>query len=100
MDMIFAFGIVWTVYGIVGLLGFQAAIPKKFKEQPWTKRYIRTQGLGWILLGCSWIILAYFTNGQELELSVKIIALIACSLPTLAYSIFINRKYKAFSDNT
>lgn len=99
MDMIFAFGIVWTVYGLIGLLGFQVATPRKFKGRSWTMKYICTQGLSWILLGVPWIILAYFANGKEVEFYVKIIALLVCSLPALAYSIFTNRKYKALSDD-
>ena len=95
MDTIFAFGIVWVIYGFAGLLGFQVAIPKKAKARTWTKRYIRSQGLSWILLGVPWIILACVTKGRMTHISIKPLALVICSVPALLYTTIFDRKYKA-----
>ena len=95
MDIIFAFGIVWVIYGFAGLLGFQVAIPKKAKARTWTKRYIRSQGLSWILLGVPWIILACASNGSNMHISTKILSLVLCSVPALLFTIIYDRKYKA-----
>ncbi len=100
MDMIFVFGIFWTIYGLIGLFGFQFAIPKKFRGQSWTKKYIRLQGLSWIVLGVPWIILASFATAYEIELYTKIIALLILSTPALLYSLIAGRKYRALLDNT
>lgn len=95
MDIIFAFGIVWVIYGFAGLLGFQISIPARAKYRTWTKRYIRSQGLSWILLGVPWIILACVANGSNMHISIKILSLVLCSVPALLYTIIHDRKYRA-----
>ncbi len=93
MITILALGIVWTVYGIIGLLGFQI-IPDKCKGKDWTKSYIRSQGLSWFILGITWIIVYAVTHDMGLETSAMCVILILAASPTLIYSVYNDRKYK------
>ncbi len=93
MITVLAFGIVWTVWGLIGILGFQV-IPEKYKGKEWTKSYIRSQGVSWILLGIPWLIIYAVTHDMGLETSTICIILVIAALPTLVYGIINDRKYK------
>ncbi len=93
MITILALGIVWTVYGLLGLLEFQV-IPDKFKGKEWTKSYIRSQGVSWLLLGIPWLIIYAVTHDMNLKTSTMAIILVVAALPTLVYGIINDRKYK------
>jgi hypothetical protein len=56
MATILGLGIVWTVCGILGLFGIQH-IPEEYKNKSWTQRYIRSCGIGWLILGIADIVL-------------------------------------------
>lgn len=79
----------WICYGIVGICGFQFAIPSKFKHQAWTKSYIRFQGIAWLLLGVPWLLVSLFVphHGNFFW------TLALCPIPSLVYSLLGERKY-------
>lgn len=98
MNVLLFMSVFWILYGIAGLLGFQN-IPAKYKGHSWTKDYIRSQGLTWLILGLPWfgfylvrtVLLAEaaITTGQ----SVGILFLL--STPAVVVSIVYEKKYKA-----
>lgn len=94
MNTILVIGIIWTLYGIAGLFGLQK-IPTKFKEKTWTKRYIRYQGIAWILLGIPWIVLALVTMNKEPGFFIMLPLLLVCTVPGFIYAIVLDRRYTA-----
>lgn len=92
MDNIRFFAILWIIYGIIGLLGFQF-IPPEYKKHDWTKKYIRLQGLGWILLGVPWMAAEFLFAFTE-WLGVKVIILLVLSVPSLVYMICLERTFR------
>lgn len=94
MNTILVIGIVWTLYGLVGLLGVQR-IPAKFKGKPWTGRYIRWQGVSWLLIGIPWIILSLATEGKGMGVSVMLPLILVCTLPGFIYTVVLDRRYTA-----
>lgn len=94
MNTILVSGMIWTLYGLAGILGIQK-IPKKFQGQLWTKRYIRSQGMAWILLGIPWIILALVTDDWNLSPWIMLLLILECTIPSFLYSLALNRTYTA-----
>lgn len=85
-------GLVWLIYGVAGLLGFQN-IPATHKRHSWTKRYKRALGLSWLLLSMPWLIL--WGIGQHQPIRHVVLLVFLCSLPSLIYTFLIDRKYKS-----
>ena len=94
MNVILAFAIFWTVYGILGLLGFQI-IPQKYKNHSWTKAYIRRQGISWLMIGIPWFALYFWDASQEWQFAVRAYCVVLFSLPSLIYTFITERKFRA-----
>ena len=98
MYVILILSIFWSVYGILGLLGFQV-IPEEYKGKAWTTKYIRCRGLSWIILGLPWLavhlIAGYIRANKYVELGI----LIAIAIPSIIYSFAYEKKYKALLKN-
>ncbi len=88
----------WTAYGILGVLGLQVAIPKKFRGQPWTKAYIRKQGLSWVMLGVPFLVIALLWSTAEFWAALPV--MVACAVPSLLYSRMIDKEYTKMLQNT
>ena len=86
--------LVWILYGIAGLLGFQN-IPKTHKGRSWTKRFKRERGISWLLLGCPWLALWFFCKYPATRLGSLVLLMAVCALSSLIFSFFMERKYKA-----
>lgn len=97
MNSIFVFGVIWTLYGLAGLLGVQK-IQKKFQDQTWTKQYIRSQGVSWLLLGIPWISLALATDNLNLGPWMMLPLILGCTIPAFLYTLALNRTYTAKLD--
>ena len=87
----FVLALFWIVYGIVGIFGYQCSIPEKYKNQPWTKKYIRFRGLSWLLIGVPLVILCVIKRNTDISLMIVCI----CCIPSIIYSMMGERKYKA-----
>lgn len=86
--------IFWLVYGILGLLGVQVIL-EEYKGRTWTKSYIRCRGASWVILGIPWLFFYLIVRDMEMNKLIWLIILAAISLPSVIYSIFFERKYKA-----
>lgn len=93
MGTILGLGIVWTLYGIAGLLGFQI-IDEKYKNHEWTMHFIRYRGVSWLLIGIPWLILYFWAYGKDMNRLVMCLLLLLCGLPSIIYTIVNDRKYK------
>lgn len=93
MDTILYLGIFWTVYGVIGLFGFQV-IPSKYKGYSWTRDYIRLQAKTWLMLGVPWVALSLILPALNISRGWTTIAIIVVAIPSLVYSGFIDRKYQ------
>lgn len=91
MNVLFVLGIVWTLYGIVGLLGWQR-IAAKYKGHIWTKRYIRCLGISWLMLGIPSIV---FSKLHEPGYNESFIPLMLCMMPSIIFTIIIEKKFSA-----
>ena len=91
-------GIFWTVYGIVGLLGFQVISPR-FKGYPWTKKYIRCRGLSWLMLGIPWSILGFVLHKMDIGAGITIFIMLIAALPSLVYSVLLEKKFEELLEN-
>ena len=98
MRVVMGMSIFWMLYGIAGLLGFQN-IPAKFKGHSWTEEYTRKQGLTWLLLGIpEFLLTVIITNFFPALIApnpITQIAIVVLGMPSLIYSILLDRKYRA-----
>ena len=98
MNIILFMGIFWTRYGLLGLFGIQV-IPSKFKGKSWTKKYIRSCGLSWMILGIPWLALYLIIRNMDINYYIEAAILIATAIPSIIYSAVCNKKYKAMLKN-
>lgn len=87
-------GIFWTFYGILGLCGIQR-IPSKYKNKTWTKQYIRSCGLGWLMCGIPWILLYFALSRHPVSPPIMALLIVLLALPSLIFFSYIEKKYKA-----
>ncbi len=90
MNVLFGISVFYICYGIAGVLGIQR-IPKKYKGYSWTKKYKRSSGVAWLMLGIPWLIIIEIAKytGTKFFLAGIVIS----ALPALAYSFWIQWKY-------
>lgn len=94
MKVILWLGIFWTCYGIVGILGIQCISPK-YKNKVWTKQYIRSCGISWLMIGVPWILLYAVTLHYNMTWAITALLIVILSTPSIIFSIYIEKKYKA-----
>ena len=97
MNVILVMSAFWILYGIAGLLGFQN-IPAKYKGHSWTKDYIHSQGLNWLILGLPWfgfyLVRTFLLAEIDITTGMSVIILLLLSIPALIVSIGMEKKYK------
>ena len=96
MKLLLSVGALCTIYGSIGVLGFQI-IPKKFKGRVWTPAYIRCQGARHILLGASlllfyFILIVFYTHTSIMAGRLLLIPF-ALSIPSYALNLFFKKKF-------
>ncbi len=96
MEIFLFLGFFWTMYGIAGLFGYQR-IPERCKNQSWTKQYIRSSGISWMMLGIPWVLL-YGANLIWDFIPAHWVAVtglaLVLSVPSIVYSLRMEAKYK------
>ena len=98
MNTIILLGIFWSIYGVLGLFGIQK-IPSEYKGKNWTKRFIRSRGVSWILLGFPWIIFYLIVRNMNINNFITAMIIIVISIPSIIYSVVSDRKYKTLLKN-
>ena len=93
MFVLFATSILYICFGISGLFG-KMIIPKKFKGHEWTKDYVKRTGVSYLLLGFPWLILCFAFSQYDFGYDRSILFIVLLALPSLAYSIYNEEKYK------
>jgi hypothetical protein len=94
MASILGCSIFWIIYGILGLFGIQN-IPEECKNKSWTKQYKRSRGIGWLILGISWIVVYFILSAYEPGGLIIVAIIILVSIPSIVYSSYKEKKYKA-----
>lgn len=98
MNVLLFMSVFWILYGIAGLLGFQN-IPAKYKGHSWTKDYIRSQGLTWLILALPWfgfsLVRTFLLAEADITTGLSIVILLLLSIPAVVVSIVYEKKYKA-----
>lgn len=95
MNVLLYISIFWIIYGILGLFGVQANIPKEFKGQIWTQKYIQKIGLSWLMIGIPWIVYYLLYCNNRLRFTFEVLILVVLSLPSIIFTFVIDKKYKA-----
>ena len=104
MKVLLFMSVFWTLYGIVGLFGYQN-IPKKFKGYSWTKEYIRLQGITWLMLGVPLLMLYLFVNHlipeENLNAELLVLSMLVLASPSVVFTYKWEKKYeKLLKDGT
>lgn len=92
MDVLLLMGAVWTVYGLLGLAGWQV-IPEKYRHRRWTRRYVRGLGLSWLMLGLPWMLAGLLARNARLPWPGQCAVMLLVALPSLVYTWALDRRY-------
>lgn len=87
---IWAIGIFWIVYGILGILGIQN-IPERYRYKSWTPDYMRANGIGMVIFGVSWVILGIVLKLRPMPFLPGFGLAVVFSLPALVYALYADR---------
>ncbi len=102
MNSIFIFCFVWIVYGIAGILGIQF-VPAKYRGYVWTKDYMRSRGIAFLLLGALWFLFGLAARCFSFDLGSRIgltfLILLVLGMPSIIYGHRIDRKYRSMLEN-
>ena len=97
MQIVMYMSIFWILYGIAGLFGIQN-IPSKYKGYSWTKEYIRSQGISWLLIGVPWFILylvyTFCLIEMNIDRGVIVLLIILLAVPSIIYTFKWDKKYR------
>ena len=95
MNVVKWMSVFWTVYGLAGVFGYQN-IPAKFRGYSWTKSYIRSQGIAWLMLGIPYFIFSLVHSPEQRGLTWgAAIAILILGMPSFIYALLADRRYKA-----
>lgn len=92
IKVILGFGIVCTLYGIAGILGFQV-INERYKNHDWTAKYIRYRGISRLMLGIPWLILYLLIYNKDINRLVMCLLILLCGVPSFVYILINEQKY-------
>ena len=93
MDVLLILGAFWTVYGLLGLAGWQR-LPARYRGHRWTARYTRQLGLSWILLGIPWLLAGILVRNSAMPWGGQCVVMVLVSLPSIVYTWALDRQYK------
>ena len=96
LNLVFFLSILWTAYGVVGILGFQK-IPPEHQNRSWSKNYSHDQGISYLMMGVPWLIFDRVLALLSIELNsiLRILIIIVLAIPSILYTSAIDKKYKA-----
>ncbi len=95
MNSQFTLSLMWLLWGIIGLLGFSKIAPKKFKNKPWTKQYIRYSSFTWIIFGLPYLLFASVVGAEATDFGDSMRFLFLALITALPYSMWVERKFSA-----
>lgn len=94
MDSVLFMSIFWIIYGILGIFFGIQVIPKKYKGSPYEREYKKNRGISWILLGIPYLIIDILAVNTSMERNQVVMLLIVCSIPSLVFDFWSQRKYQ------
>lgn len=86
------FAIYYIIYGICGLAGIQQ-VPKKHKNKSYTQQYKRSNGLIYLIMGISWLLILKIAVSNDLP-RIRIAHLIlTVSIAPIVFTFYIDRLF-------
>lgn len=101
MNVILIMSAFWVIYGIAGILGFQI-IRSEYRGHRWTKTYVRLLGASWLLLlGVPWLLFDRIAvhTAANIRTGLLCIILLALAMPSIVFTLFIDKKYRNILKN-
>ena len=93
MISLWVFSVVYSIYGCLGLLGYQV-IPQKYKGTECEKEYKRFRGISWLLIGVPWFLVHLILLNREFSIIGMAVLMIGTSIPGIVFSVIGERKYR------
>ena len=96
MNVLLMLGAFYTVYGLLGLAGWQR-LPACYRGHRWTARFTRRLGLSWLLLGLPWLAVWALLHAAPPAWPVVCAVIVGVSLPSLVYTWALDRRYRKWT---
>ena len=93
MDTMLMFGIFWTLYGFLGVIGIQK-INEEYKGTSFEKEYKKFVGISWLLSCIPCIARHFLFECTNVLLVIKWLLLAVSAIPSIWYSVVGDKKYK------
>ena len=96
LNLVLLLSILWTAYGVAGVLGFQK-LPPEHQDRSWSKNYSRDQGISYLMMGVPWLIFdrAIALFSLEMNPILRVLIIVVLAIPSIFYTSAIEKKYKA-----
>ena len=96
MNVLLMLGAFYTVYGLLGLAGWQR-LPAPYRGHRWTGRYTRRLGVSWLMLGLPWLAVWALLRTAPPAWPVVCAVIVGVSLPSLVYTWALDRRYRKWT---
>lgn len=98
MGAILILGIIYSLYGIAGILGIQH-IPPAHQGKSWSRQYKKSSGINWLLLGIPCIILYIVCQNISIRISTGILLLGPLFTPAIVHIVMSEKKFRHMLEN-
>lgn len=92
MDVTLILNIIWIIYGIAGLFGYQK-ISEKYEGYSWTVQYKQLAGIGWLILAIPSIVSNILIRIFTWPHYINLITIILSGAVSIVYSIYQEKKF-------
>lgn len=86
-------GIIWTVYGILGLCGIQR-IPLEYRGASFEREYKKKSGISWLLIGVPYLAACLALRHTALTRKEFALTFGLLALPCIVYTYITNQKFR------
>ena len=98
MKVVMWLGIAYCVYGLLYLLGIPHVAPK-YRNRTWTRRYQRSCGIGWLMIGIPWLALYVLSVNCQVAHPLLATLIVVLALPSIFYGFLSEKRFRKIADN-
>ena len=93
MKVVMWLGVAYCIYGLLYLLGLPHVAPR-YRNRTWTRKYQRTCGIGWLMIGIPWLGLYVFSMTCQMATPLLATLIVVLALPSILYGFLSEKRFR------